>query len=113
MLAPGKNYVGTVVRVPVNFETDADVDVDPATVGFSFRSPCGAITTYAYGTDAQIVRTSAGDYYVEITPDRAGRWFWRWLTSGAATTVALEGDFLVQHSRFVCDDGPWSPFYYW
>ena len=98
MLAPGKIYVGRPIRIAANFSRD-DVDVDPDTVSLLTRSPCGTETTYTYA-DADITKTSAGDYYIDITPTESGRWFYRWETTGTDTTDAEEGNFLVQVSPF-------------
>lgn len=100
MLAPGKNYPGSAVRVAINLEDETDTDTDPATIKFTYRSPLGVETTYTYGTDAALVKDSTGDYHVDVVPDIGGRWRYRWLTSGTNKTIALEGSFLVQTSRF-------------
>jgi hypothetical protein len=105
MLAPGKKFVGQAVRIPINFEDSSDADIDPATVQFQFKDPRGVITTYVYGTDAQLIRSDAGDYYVDVVPDRSGRWYYKWLTSGTNTTIAFGGNFVVQRDPFTDDFG--------
>lgn len=98
MLAPGKIYVGRQVRLPANFSRDGS-DVDPTTVTLKLRSPCGVETTYTYADD-DITRTSAGDYYIDVTPTEGGRWWYRWETTGTDTTDASEGNFVAQESPF-------------
>jgi hypothetical protein len=100
MLNPGRIYVGTPVRLTINL-TDTGCDpVDPDTVLIKVKSPCGTITTYTYGTDTEVGRTSAGLYTADITPDDGGRWHYRWETTGTETTVTQEGNILVQYSPF-------------
>jgi hypothetical protein len=99
-LAPGKYYVNTVMRLTSHFENDAGTDVDPSTVTFKLRSPSGVETSLVYGTDSDIGKSSVGDYYADFTPDEAGRWFYRWESTGTGTTIATEGNFLIQYSPF-------------
>jgi hypothetical protein len=100
MLYPGKNYVNSPVRLGFHMEDQALGDVDPVTVKCSVLSPSGTKTTYVYGTDSNVYRLDTGDYTCDVTPDRAGRWHYRWETTGAGRTLALEGNFLVQKSEF-------------
>ena len=100
MLTPGKYYVNTSMRLTMAFEDENGNDVDPTTVTFKTMSPGGAETTYVYLTSAALLRASEGHYTVDIVPDEAGRWFFRWVTTGTGTTIAIEGDFLVQDSPF-------------
>lgn len=104
MLAPGKIWPGTSLRLTVNFVDDDGVGVDPDTVTFSTYTPSGLKTSYVYGTDSEVGRSAAGAYYADIVPDQSGRWQFRWLTSGTGTTIASEGDFPVQASPFA---GSW------
>lgn len=105
MSAPGKIYVGSVQRLSINLQTTASVDTDPTTLTFKLLSPSGVTTTYVYGTDAQVVKTSTGDYYVDVIPDVAGRWHYRWVSTGTAAG-AQEGNFVVMSSQFVNDPFP-------
>lgn len=107
MLSPGKIYPGSVVRIPVAFTDENGDAVDPTTVAFRLADPCNGQATYTYGTDAEISRPSTGNYQVDIPStvlNRAGRWRFRWETTGTGTTTALEGDFLVQVSAFFDND---------
>jgi hypothetical protein len=110
MLAPGKIYIGRRVRLEANFSID-EVDVDPTTVTLKTKSPCGTETTYEYDSgddDSPVAKTSAGDYYCDVTPDEAGRWWYRWETTGTNTADASEGNFLVQTSSFYDDATDYS-----
>ncbi len=108
MLSPGKIYVNTVLRLTVSFTDEDGVAVNPTTVTFKLMSPCCCgSTSYEYGVDANITRPSTGNYIAEIQPDEAGVWSWRWETTGTGTTVANEGTFNVQRSRFY-DDCCWD-----
>lgn len=102
MFGPGKVYAGSVVRLTAHFETDV-ADVDPATVTLTTRRPDDTEATYVYGTDANVGKSSVGDYYADITATMPGRWHYRWLTTGSGTTVAMEGSFNCQGSAFVDD----------
>lgn len=98
MLTPGRHYINTTVRIAVNFQDDDGTDVDPSGVVFKAYSPSGTTTTYTYSTDAELSRSSTGDYYVDFVPDASGRWHYRWVLSGTGTAIAMEGSFVVQVS---------------
>lgn len=100
MLAPGKNYINTEIRLTASF-VDSDGDaVDPDTVTFKTYSPQGLVASYVYGTDSEVQKASTGNYTADVTPDKAGRWHFRWETTGTGTVLALEGDFIIQRSPF-------------
>lgn len=108
MLTPGRIYINTSLRLYVNLQDEDGVDVDPTTVLIKTKSPAGAETTYTYGDDDEVGKSSVGDYYVDLTPDEAGRWRYRWETTGTDTTIAVEGDFLVQASAFYDDNSDYA-----
>lgn len=110
MLYPGKIWPGTSLRLTVSF-TDADgTAVDPDTVTFSTFSPGGTSTDYVYDTDDEVGRSATGSYYADISPGESGRWHFRWLTTGTGTSIATEGDFIVQRSFFAGDTWPYSDY---
>lgn len=109
MLTPGKLYVNTVLRLNAAFRDASGNLIDPATVKFKTYSPCGMKRSYTYLTDAEVTKISTGRYAADIQPDETGRWRWHWETTGTGTTIAEEGDFLIQESPFApnrwpCDD---------
>ena len=104
MLTPGKYYINTSMRLTMAFEDADGNDVDPTTVTFKTMSPSWVETSYVYGTDDELLRASEGHYTADIVPDEAGRWHFRWVTTGTGTTIAIEGDFLVQDSAFFQND---------
>ena len=99
-LVPGRIYVESTVRIPVNYTDAGGDDTDPDTVTFKLYSPSGQITTYVYNTDVEINRSSAGDYFVDVVPTEAGRWMYRWVSTGTFKASAVEGTFVVQASPF-------------
>lgn len=105
MLTPGKIYTGTELELTFSILSD-DVGVDPDTVTFLTIDPSGTKSTYVYGTDDEVGRTSAGNYYARIFPGSGGRWYYRWQTTGTNKVVTKEGDFIVQRSPFVDDLEP-------
>lgn len=102
MLVPGKINQGTTLRIPVNFQNDEDEDVDPSTVTFRLFSHDEGreVASFTFGTDDELQKTSDGDYYVDVTPSRAGRYTYRWETTGSNQNLATEGVFVVQASPF-------------
>lgn len=105
MLIPGRIYVNTTVRVPVNYQNDQGENIDPDTITFRLIGPDGDVVTKVYGTDAEIAKTGTGDYYIDVMPDVAGRWHYRWDSTGTNMASAVEGNFVVQRSAFYDDCG--------
>jgi hypothetical protein len=100
MLTPGRKAVNSPVRIAANFQDDTRTDIDPDTVAVKIYSPQGVITTYVYATDAEVIKASTGDYYIDYTPNESGQWFYRWETTGDNEAIAVEGYFRVQSSPF-------------
>lgn len=94
--------VGDVVRITVSF-TDIDGEVaDPTAVAVSYRVPRGAVTTLEYGTDAEVIKSSTGVYYVDVAVPSAAsgsKLQYRWVGTGAIV-AAVEGEISVRQSAF-------------
>lgn len=72
---------------------------DPTTLTFMIREPCGTITTYIYGTDAELVKDSVGKYHVYWDCVTAGHYDWRYEADGTVV-AAEESHFSVRRSIF-------------
>lgn len=77
----GYDY-GDLVRVSGHFTDANGDDVDPTVVMLTFVEPGVAAVTYTFGVDADLVRDSAGHYHVDLDADTAGRWRYRWFSTG-------------------------------
>lgn len=73
--------IGTEVRLRATFKDIDGVLSDPATISLTVEDPAGAKTTYTYA-GAQVQKKSTGVYYYDLTFDQAGRWNYRWLSTG-------------------------------
>lgn len=87
--------VGDTARVTGLFYDSADALADPGTLTFTFLDPSGNATTYTYGTDAELVKSTTGTFYVDLVFDERGMWHYRWEASGARVG-AQEGQFKVR-----------------
>lgn len=100
---PTNTYqIGTGVRLSVLFQTLAYTPTDPTTIQLRTQKPSGAITVLVYGTDAAVIRDSAGAYHADVIPAsnaEAGDWYYRWEGTGALQ-AAEQGTFNVQASPF-------------
>ena len=90
--------VGDKIRMSAAFTDIDDAASDPGGVQFKIRAPSGTVTTYVYGTDAEVVKDSTGNYHVDYLIATAGRYRYRFagVTSGQA---AAPGAFRVQNSE--------------
>ena len=90
---------GDLVRCTASFATSAGVATDPTAVRFQVRDPANVTTEYVYGTDAELVRSAAGAYYVDVNANQAGTWRYRFYSTGTGQ-AADEGAFRIKDSWF-------------
>jgi len=88
---------GQKVKCAVMF-TVSDIATDPTTVTAKVKDPSGNVSTYVYGTDEEVVKSSAGNYYIDVTTDEKGLWHFRF--EGTGTCVAVEESAFRVRSAF-------------
>ncbi len=91
--------IGDLVRCEGRFANLIGTLVDPATVTFKVKDPNGDVTTYLYDTDAQVIKQDTGIYYVDVSVDKAGTWYYRFNSTGTSQ-AAGETAFTVAVSQF-------------
>jgi len=79
---------GNVVRLTGTFYDIDDAVTDPAAVSFQYKFPGGSTVTLVYGTDAAVVKSSTGVYYVDLATDTVGITFYRFLSTGTGKAAA-------------------------
>lgn len=94
---------GATVRLKLTMTDSSGTAVDPGALTFKVRQPDGTVTSYVYGTDAQLVKSSTGIYYVDWpipkTLAAEGVWSYRFEATGA-NAGAVESQFTVRNSAF-------------
>ncbi len=110
MLAPGLIYPGSEIDLTASFTDQNGNAVDPDTVKLRLMSPERTETLFTYGSSTELTRPDAGHYVCVVKPNKAGRWWYRWETTGTNTVLANEGDFLVQRSPFFDDPGAYRDY---
>lgn len=85
------------------FKDSAGTAFDPDVVRFRVRNPAGTVTTYVYGTDSEVTRTTTGDYKLTIDVDSSGNWYCRveGETSAGENRGADEIYFTVKSSKII------------
>ncbi len=87
-MAPLTNYiVGDAPRLTGTFKNSAGSASDPSGIVFKIREPDGALTTYTYGTDAELVRSSTGVYYVDWPVAKVGAHYFEFGGTGSVVAV--------------------------
>jgi hypothetical protein len=80
---------GTTVRAKVTFrDIDTKAVIDPSALSVVIRNPDATTTTYVYGTDEELVKSSTGVYYVLIALSATGTFKWRWLATVSDKAVS-------------------------
>lgn len=92
--------IGDIYRVTISFVDENSAAADPTAVTFRFRKPDGTRTAYVYVTDPEVVKSSTGVYYVDLSLDQAGVWTWRFEGVGGSAASADEDNFTVESSVF-------------
>lgn len=90
---------GDLVRCIGTFKDLDGAALDPTSVTFKLENPSGAVTTYVYGIDAQLVKTATGIYRVDVDASSPGRYWYKFYSTGTGQ-AAEEKDFAVGNGRF-------------
>ncbi len=75
--------VGRIIRLSTTFTTSTGAAFDPATIIAVVKDPSGAVTSYQYGSSAEVIRDATGQYHVDIETTLPGIWYYRWYATGA------------------------------
>ena len=92
--------IGTLVHAVGTWINAAGGGVDPAAVFAKVKDPVGNEVTYAYPADPELVRESAGVYYVDVDITLEGIWWVRFYSTGSGQAAAEQG-FKIEVSRFL------------
>lgn len=90
---------GDLVRCTGTLTNSAGTAIDPTGLTVMVRTPAGATTTFTYGTDAEVVRSSIGIYYIDVSVTQEGDWAYRFASTGTGQAAA-EGRFRIRGSFF-------------
>ncbi|MBL4763501.1 MAG: hypothetical protein JKY93_12495 [Gammaproteobacteria bacterium] len=88
--------IGDLHRASITFSGLDGAPADPTTISFLMREPDGEITTFIYGTDAELVKDSTGRYHVDFTYQQSGRHFLKWTGTGAVELAESVETYVVE-----------------
>ena len=91
--------IGDRVRETATFKNASSAVTDPTAVYCYTETPDGTVSKYTYAASSgDIVRTSQGVYYLDITTTGHGLYEVRWTGTGAVV-ASVEGWFSVRDRR--------------
>ena len=91
---------GDLIRCTGTFTNAAGTETDPDDVFFKVRDPYrNIIVEYEYGVDAEVIKSSTGIYYSDVSGDVVGKYFYTYYSTGAGQ-AAGENDFNIKESEF-------------
>ena len=92
--------IGDAVRIKIAFRNqDGNLD-DPTTVTFKYKvTKTGTPVVYVYGTDAEVVRESVGEYYCDVLVAQSDPHYVSFIGEGGLDAVE-EDVFYVNQSYF-------------
>lgn len=91
------------------FANASGAAADPGTVTLKIRRENGLETTHVYGTDANVIKDSTGNYHYDIVLDQHGVWFFRWEGTVSGPIQADEVRIIVEGSPFEVATSPVDP----
>lgn len=89
--------VGDTVNVTVTIRDTSDTVTDPTTLSVKVKPPGASATTYVYGTDSELTKTSTGIYVLAYPATVSGWHNVRAITTGDAG--AEPGRFYVREDN--------------
>ena len=92
--------IGDVRRMSVSYQEKDLTYVDPTTITLNIIAPSGAITTYVYGTDSELVKDSTGQYHADYLLDESGIWKYQFISTGTLPSME-EGSWATLSNRVV------------
>ncbi|MGY4713055.1 hypothetical protein ACXDF8_26510 [Mycolicibacterium sp. CBM1] len=90
--------IGDRRKLTIEIRNEADELADPDALSFTMTAPDG-VTTYVYGTDAELDRDSLGTFHVYWDCAVLGVHTYKWATTGSLATVET-GSFQVGRSGY-------------
>lgn len=91
--------VGQVVRIDAEIRGENGLLADPGSLALKVRIGAGAITAYAYGVAAELVRDSVGMFHADLPLSAPGEMYYRWETD-SPNKGAAEGRIVIAAGRF-------------
>ena len=88
-----KITVGETVKFTANISNLKNKLEDPVGIMFKIKDPLGVLTTYLYGTDAQLLKDSLGKYTIDLILPIAGKYKIRWETT--APNISIEENTII------------------
>lgn len=92
-------YPTSRVRVEAQIKNLSNVYTDPTQLIFTIEEPSGIETSYTWGIDAELIRVSPGQFYVDWDASQAGQHKYRWQANGAIQ-AAFGGSFNIKEPNF-------------
>lgn len=88
--------VGDLLR-SIGTWTDPDdgTAIDPTTVAVTVVKPDGTSTTYVFGVDGEVTKTSAGIYKLLVDADQEGVWTVEWFSTGTGQAAEAKQAYVV------------------
>ncbi len=75
--------LGALVKVSATFTVaETEQAIDPDVVNVSVRAPDETVTTFVYGTNAEVIRDDPGEYHSDVNANQSGTWYYRWFSTG-------------------------------
>ena len=92
---------GDTIRFQVTFSVNG-VNTDPSTsIIFRTKNPNGVVTSYIYLTDAEVIKSATGVYYIDLALTLTGEHHYRWEGTGTTAPGVSEGRIRINRSNVI------------
>jgi hypothetical protein len=88
--------IGQTVILRVAFKNQAGVAADPTTLKVEIKDPLGQETEFTFGTDAEVIKDSVGNYHIARDPEIQGVYVAKWRGTGANKGAARDQFKMVE-----------------
>ena len=83
--------IGRTIRFGMTLTDINDNPADPGTLTFRIKDPSGAVTSFVWQTDAELVRSAQGEFYIDYQVGADGPHRYRWESAGSVPAVREHG----------------------
>ena len=84
-------YVGnSIISTGTFTNVSTGLVADPSAITVKVKNAASTVTSYVYGTDSNMAKTSTGIYTCTFTPSSDGTWTVEWIGTGNAVAVNMD-----------------------
>jgi hypothetical protein len=93
---PNEYLLGNIVRISATFY-NSGTPINPTAVLLRLKKGDNSVSTFVYGTNAELRQDITGTYYMDVPADPVGLYTYNWYSTGTGQAAGQE-NFVVTDS---------------